>query len=213
MSRHTHFAPAGLEIWGYGANPRLVRDANLSFDLARLEACMGLHAVAATLATPRLRFADDRLWTLVRLLAEAIEDPDPSSQLYGDGIVTAITARLLMMPAGRTMPRLTAWQLRRVLDYLETRLPERVALSSLAALTGLSTSHFSRAFKASTGTAPYEWQLTERVRRAQVLLLQPGATLDHVAAKTGFADAVHFGRIFRRLTGVTPAAWRRDRLE
>ena len=34
---------------------------------------------------------------------------------------------------------------------------------------------------------------------------------ESVAEATGFADAVHFGRTFRKLTGATPAAWRRDR--
>lgn len=76
---------------------------------------------------------------------------------------------------------------------------------------GLSQSHFSRAFKASTGMAPYRWQLDARIRRAQALLLDTRASLDEVAEATGFADAVHFGRTFRKLTGATPAAWRRDR--
>ena len=59
--------------------------------------------------------------------------------------------------------------------------------------------------------APYRWQLDARVRRAQGLLIDTSASLDHVAEATGFADAVHFGRTFRKLTGATPAAWRRDR--
>ncbi|MET0281218.1 MAG: hypothetical protein ABW278_08845 [Steroidobacteraceae bacterium] len=50
---------------------------------------------------PRLRFADDRLWTLVRLLAEAVGDLDRSTQLCGDGPVTAIAARLLALRSAR----------------------------------------------------------------------------------------------------------------
>lgn len=97
-------------------------------------------------------------------------------------------------------------------EHLEAHLPERVELAYLAALVGLSQSHFARAFKAATGMAPYRWQLDARIRRAQRLLLDTPAPLDEIAAATGFADAVHFGRTFRRLTGATPAAWRRDRL-
>ena len=106
---------------------------------------------------------------------------------------------------------LAPWQLRRVVEYLDAHLPGRVELAHLAALAGLSQAHFSRAFKASTGMAPYRWQLDARIRRAQALLIDTRASLDQVAEATGFADAVHFGRTFRKLTGATPAAWRRDR--
>ena len=58
---------------------------------------------------------------------------------------------------------------------------------------------------------PYRWQLDARIRRAQALLIDTNASLDDVAEATGFADAVHFGRTFRKLTGATPAAWRHDR--
>jgi transcriptional regulator GlxA family with amidase domain len=90
-------------------------------------------------------------------------------------------------------------------------MPNRVDLASLAALAGLSQSHFSRAFKVATGMAPYRWQLDARIRRAQALLIDSRASLEDVAEATGFADAVHFGRTFRKLTGATPAAWRSDR--
>ena len=66
---------------------------------------------------------------------------------------------------------LAPWQLRRVIEYLDAHLPERVELAQLADLAGLSQAHFSRAFKASTGMAPYRWQLDARIRRAQALLI------------------------------------------
>jgi AraC family transcriptional regulator len=162
---------------------------------------------------PRLRFSDDRIWTLVRLLSDVVNDSDPSTQLYGDGLTAAITARLFAEPPklGAEAKGLAPSQLQRVLEYLDAHLPKRVDLRHLAALAGLSQSHFSRAFKASTGMAPYHWQLDARIRRAQALLIGTGASLDDVAEATGFADAVHFGRTFRKFTGATPAAWRHDR--
>ena len=212
MPRHMFLAPAGLELWGYGDDLRYVKDVNLAFDLPVLGETMGFDARAFRI--PRLRFADDRLWTLLRLLAEAVDDPDPSSQLFGDGLTAAIVARVLARPTEppARAKGLAPWQLRRAQAYLEEHLPGRVDLPRLAALTGLSPSHFSRAFKASTGMAPYRWQLDARIRRAQALLVEERASLDRAAVATGFADAVHFGRTFRKITGTTPAAWRRDRI-
>lgn len=212
MPRHMHFAPAGLEMWGFTADARFVKDATLSFDLKTLEEQMGTNFTSAAVTSPRLRFADDRLWTLVRLLSEAVGDPDPSTQLYGDGLVTAIAARLLaLQPAARAEDGkgLAPWRLRRVVDYMEAALPDRVELAQLAQLVGLSTSHFSRAFKVSTGMAPYQWQLNARIQRAQTHLINTDASLDQIAEANGFADAVHFGRRFRQLTGTAPATWRR----
>jgi AraC family transcriptional regulator len=213
MPRHMHFAPAGMEMWGYSADTRFVKDATLTFDLTVLRERLAIEFDANAITTPRLRFSDDRIWTLVRLLSDAVNDSDPSTQLYGDGLTAAITARLFAEPPelGADAKGLAPSQLQRVVEYLDAHLPKRVDLPRLAALAGLSQSHFSRAFKASTGMAPYRWQLDARIRRAQALLIDTDAALDDVAEATGFADAVHFGRTFRKLTGATPAAWRQDR--
>jgi AraC-like DNA-binding protein len=213
MPRHMHFAPAGMEMWGYSADARIVKEATLSFDLAVLSERLTTGFNADAIAAPRLRFSDDRIWTLVKLLSDAVNDPDPSAQLYGDGLIAAIAARLFAASRESVADArgLAPYQLQRVIEYLEAHLPACVELAQLAELAGLSQSQFSRAFKASTGMAPYRWQLDARIRRAQTLLIDTSASLDDVAEATGFADAVHFGRTFRKLTGATPAAWRHDR--
>lgn len=81
-----HFAPAGMEMWGYSADTRFVKDATLSFDLAVLGERLASEFDTDATATPRLHFSDDRIWTLVRRLSDALNDPDPSTQLYGDGL-------------------------------------------------------------------------------------------------------------------------------
>jgi AraC family transcriptional regulator len=213
MPRHMFYAPAGMEVWGYSANTRYVKDAMLTFDPVALGDRLATQFDASVIHTPRLRFVDDRLWTLVKLLADAVSDPDPSAQLYGDGLTAAIAARLWSRPPGKSaaVEKLAPWQLRRVLEHMDASLPDHVTLAELAELTGLSQWHFSRAFKGSTGVPPYRWQLEARIRRAQALLLDTGASLEQVAAATGFADTVHFGKTFRKLIGMTPGAWRRLR--
>ncbi len=213
MPRQMVFAPAGMDLWGFSADKRFLKDVTLTFDLLALGERLATEFDPDATATPRLRFSDDRIWTLVKLLSDVVNDPDPSTQLYGDGLTAAITARLFANPPepGANDKGLAPWQLRRVVEYLDAHLPQRVDLAHLAEMAGLSQSHFSRAFKASTGMAPYRWQLDARIRRAQALLINTSSSLDQVAEATGFADAVHLGRTFRRLTGATPAAWRNDR--
>jgi AraC family transcriptional regulator len=208
VPRHMTFVPADAEVWGYGEKISFVKDATMAFDVDWLADHQ--HIAPSKLTVPKLRFSDDSLWSLVNMLANAIGDTDPSSQLFGDGLVTAIIGRFMstVNDVEKAGGGLAPWQLQRVVDYLDEHLSERIELAQLAALVSLSQAHFSRSFKVSTGMPPYRWQLHARIRRAQTLIRVPGTTLDDVASATGFADAAHFGRMFRRFTGSTPAAWR-----
>ncbi|TMU74843.1 helix-turn-helix domain-containing protein [Hydrogenophaga intermedia] len=212
--RPMFFAPANMDVWGHSADSRYIKCATISFDANALQERLGISQSLRLLDVPRLRFNDDRMWTLISLLVEAIDDTDPGSQLYGDSLIAAIAARLIERPAQakRSASGLSAMQLKDAISYIEANIPAKVELSTLAELAGFSQSHYSRAFKASTGLAPYQWQLQARVDRAKDLLLNTNGGLEEVAEATGFADAVHFGRTFRKITGATPAAWRRDRL-
>jgi len=151
-----HFAPAGMEMWGYSADARFVKDATLSFDLTVLRERLAIEFDANAIATPRLRFSDDRIWTLVRLLSDAVNDSDPSAQLYGDGLTAAIAARLFAEPsrAWRERQGSAFLQLERVVEYLDAHLPKRVDLAHLAALAGLSQSHFSGRSRLRQGWRP-----------------------------------------------------------
>lgn len=212
--RQINFVPAGMTIWGYSADIRYARDVRLCFDVRAMRERGQLQDAHHRGDAPDFRFSDERMATLMSLLAEAVDDPDPSIELYGDALITAIAVRLFGQAATPTKPgtKLSPLQLRDALNYLEAQLPRPVSLDTLASLAGLSSAHYHRAFKAATGVAPYQWQLRARIERAQSLLLEGAHSLEDVAEATGFADAVHFGRTFRKLIGATPAAWRRDRL-
>ncbi len=211
--RWLYFAPAKMQLWGYSADTRYIKCATISFDSNILQERLGISESLGPIDVPRLRFSDDRLWTLIRLLADAINDSDPTTQLYGDSLTAAIAAKLFERPKENkgSACGLSAIQLKDAMSYLEAKMPARVELATLAQLAGLSQSHYSRAFKASTGLAPYQWQLQARVERAKNLLLNTSHCLEDVAVATGFVDAVHFGRTFRKMIGATPAAWRMER--
>jgi len=212
--RSLYIAPAGMPLWAHSADARYLKCATISFDASVLQERLGISDARGWMDSPRFRFSDDRLWTLISLLTDAIGDGDPSAQLYGDSLTAAIAAKHLERPkeVKGGEQRLSAIQLRDAMGYLESKMPAKVELAALAELAGLSQSHYCRAFKASTGVAPYQWQLQARVERAKDLLLNTNKGLQDVAEATGFADAVHFGRTFRRMTGASPAAWRTDML-
>ena len=118
--RSLYFAPAEMQLWGYSADTRYIECATISFDLNRLQERLGF-SESVGLIDPRLRFFDDRLWTLIRLLADAINDTDPTAQLYGDSLTAAIAARLFERPKEikGSEYELSAIQLKDAMSYLE----------------------------------------------------------------------------------------------
>lgn len=106
---------------------------------------------------------------------------------------------------------LSAGALRRVREFVESRLGGNIDLDALAAEARLSVYHFARAFRHSTGVSPHRYILEQRVRRAQQLLVQSDRPLAAIASAVGFFDQGHFSRQFRRLVGTTPSSYRKTR--
>lgn len=92
---------------------------------------------------------------------------------------------------------------------LTADLQAETRIGDLARECGLSTRHFLRAFKTSTGEPPHRWLLQRRIERARELLVASDLDLSEVADVCGFSDQSHFSRTFRRFMGTTPGAWRR----
>ncbi|GAB2841267.1 AraC family transcriptional regulator [Streptomyces deserti] len=94
-----------------------------------------------------------------------------------------------------------------VRDRLADELLAPPSLADLAADLGLSRYQLLRAFRTTMGVPPYAWLAQYRVTRARGLL-ESGLRPAEVAPLVGFADQAHLTRWFRRVLGVTPAAYR-----
>jgi AraC family transcriptional regulator len=105
---------------------------------------------------------------------------------------------------------LAPWQERRAKEILVADLTGATPLSEIALACGLSSAHFARAFRISTGLPPHAWLLTARVERAMTLLRRADMSLSEIALACGFADRSHLSRIFARQTGKSPGLWRRQ---
>jgi len=106
---------------------------------------------------------------------------------------------------------LAAWQKRRLTAYIDAHLTGRIRIEELAQLLNLSESHFSRAFRCAFGTSAHEYLTRRRIEVAQSLMLTTGESLCAIALRCGLSDQSHFTRVFRRIVGETPYAWRRTR--
>ena len=107
---------------------------------------------------------------------------------------------------------LAPWQIRKVTRHVEAHLDRPIRNEELATLVRLNPSHFGRAFRNSFGEPPHEYVIRRRVERAQGLMLSTDAPLSQIALDCGLADQAHLTRLFRRIAGESPRAWRRARI-
>jgi AraC family transcriptional regulator len=187
---------------------------NVAIDPAVLDAAAAEMTDDGTVGVDRSWFGPD---PHARHLALALQDElaqphaGRAGALLADSVRTALAAHLLGRhgrPVGvPRRGRLSATDLARVREHVDADLAGDLRLADIAAVVALSPYHFSRLFRATTGRTPYQFVLDRRIERAKELLGRPGITVRQVARRTGFADAGHLARHFRRHVGTSPARY------
>lgn len=137
------------------------------------------------------------------------------SRLTGDVLLLRLLEQVFQRTSKPISPegcgREEGLRVRRVREYLIQHHAENVALEDLSRVANLSPFHLHRVFTREVGMSPHAFQTSVRIARAKALLCQ-GRPLRVVAAETGFADQSHFTREFKRFVGLTPGAFRSERL-
>jgi AraC-like DNA-binding protein len=164
---------------------------------------------------PGIGVPDETVKNLGLSLLPALRAPEQVSRLFMDHLTLAMAVHVAQTYGGMqshsrpVQGGLAPWQEKRSKDMLAGDLAGATPLNEIARACGLSVSHFSRAFRRSTGSAPHAWLLQMRVEAAKAMLRQRDASLSSIALVCGFADQSHFTRVFTRRVGLSPGAWRK----
>jgi AraC-like DNA-binding protein len=94
--------------------------------------------------------------------------------------------------------------------FMANNLTASISVDTLADKVNLSKYHFCRLFRNQTGITPYEYLINLRISKAKQLLRTTNAILDEIAEQSGFCSSKNLIYNFRRLTGMTPGAYRRS---
>lgn len=101
----------------------------------------------------------------------------------------------------------------RVVDDAQQWLADNYAVSNpikrMAERSGLTYRTFARRFNNATGHSPIEYLQALRVEEAKQMLEVEGMDVGAIAASVGYHDPTSFSRVFKRMAGLTPAAYRR----
>lgn len=101
-------------------------------------------------------------------------------------------------------------QLQKVVRQIDLNYGEALTLKTLAALADWSVPQLHKTFREYLGQSPHQWLLTRRVQAARERLANTNQPIKSIAADCGFYSAAAFCAHFKRSTGTTPNAYRRQ---
>jgi AraC family transcriptional regulator len=159
---------------------------------------------------------DDRLTHLLFALDAERARGYPAGKLFVDCIETAL-ANILITSFNTFAPRsihgkggMAPHVLRRVVEFMHANMDKQIGLKDLAGCAGLSLSHFSLQFRASTNQSPHQYMLRLRVERSKELLTDSRLSVLDVGLEVGFRNQQHFATVFRNSVGVPPSVYRTE---
>jgi AraC family transcriptional regulator len=165
---------------------------------------------------PLRKFANPRLSALVAAVHAEMVAGFPSGRLFLDSVEQAMAVALVKEHAVRHHAAqlfrggLGSARLRKIKELVHARMEQDLSLGEMAESVGLSTAHFARMFRKSTGQTPHQFVLRLRLDRAKAMLRAPGARVLDVAMACGFKTQQHFAQAFRGFWGLSPTAYRRN---
>lgn len=151
-----------------------------------------------------------QMLTLLKEAERAIHRNPDATAAYLNQAIAFLASKSCSEPSQRrARGGIARWQLAHINDFIKQHLDQCIRTTELASLLGLSVSHFSHAFKQTTGMTPMMYVAARRVEAAGHYMLCSTHSLSDIALSHGFCDQSHFCRVFRRETGLTPQTWRK----
>ena len=152
---------------------------------------------------------------VIRLLEAAVRQLEFSESAHGTlAQAAALLRKEIALHAHKSRSdrssKLLAWQVRKVLTYLDSHVTDRVLVADLSAVARCGEAHFSRLFKRTFGETPHAFVVKRRVELAARRMRDTEISLIDVALSCGFSDQAHLTKCFRQLMQDTPSAWRRS---
>jgi AraC family transcriptional regulator len=183
-------------------------------DSAFMEAARERLADRSLEIVPKHVVTDDRLAHLLFALDAERARGYAAGKLFVDSIEAAL-ANILITAFNSFTPRsipgkggMAPHVLRRVVEFMHANMDKQIGLKDLADCAGLSLSHFSSQFRASTNQSPHQYMLRLRVERSKELLADCRLSVLDVGLEVGFRNQQHFATVFRNSVGVPPSVYR-----
>jgi AraC family transcriptional regulator len=121
-------------------------------------------------------------------------------------VINELTNYRRKTPSSRSVKALSGKNLKRSLEFIDSQLDSNVRVTEIAKEANLDVRTFTRAFRAATGYAPFEYLTIRRMKLAKELL-RKGYTITDTSMLVGYSNPSKFSAAFRRLNGKAPKEW------
>lgn len=99
----------------------------------------------------------------------------------------------------------------KVINHINLNLDSTLSLKSLAAMCYISPSYLSNIFKQETGQTLTDYINSQRISRAALRLTVSDLSIAAVAESVGILDVNYFTKMFKKMMGMTPTQYRREK--
>lgn len=159
---------------------------------------------------------DEFIQNIALILLDELPKQENSSSLYLESLAQTLTLHIFKNYANLTKSfdyckgGLSGAVFRRVKEFITQNLEQKLMLSEIARVGGLSEFHFARAFRLTAGETLNRFVMRQRIEKAKELLSETDLPLVEICFRTGFRTQSHFTTIFRQHTLLTPQNWRKN---
>jgi AraC-like DNA-binding protein len=134
----------------------------------------------------------------------------PKTQESAIKLLSILAQHLGMLGGeGRSKPRMVEpAAINRARAYIQEHLTEKIYLADVAKVVNLNCFYFCKFFRRITGLGFTEYVAELRIEKSKSLLASGEMSITDVAFASGFHSLTHFNRVFKKLTGLSPTAFR-----
>ena len=155
---------------------------------------------------------DNEVTEIINKLIRVCSSPDAGKNIFADLSLKELLIRLMQSQhLGQILNQpdnTNKTRLHFVLNYISQNLTEKLAIDTLSRKAYLSRNMFFKMFREQFGLSPLEYINRERIKLAKNLLAENNVSVSEVSQRCGFNDTNYFVRLFHKMEGVTPRAYR-----
>jgi YesN/AraC family two-component response regulator len=109
------------------------------------------------------------------------------------------------------IPKAKEAYVRKAIDYIKANYYNKISISELAKLIGIDRIYLSSLFKETVQLSPQMYLVQYRINKACDLLDNPLLTISDISHSVGYSDPLLFSKMFKKIKGVSPSHYRRDK--
>lgn len=216
--QQTQMDTGSFTILPIGMNRRVIWDRSIEFLLLELDpvyvqqTVLNLSDRHQLELIPRYKRNDSLIHQIGSALQIELQN-QVGGTLYFESMMATLAVQILKHHAlwssiNQSSPRgLSKYQLRQIIDYINSNLDQALSLNELATVAQTSKYYLVRLFKRSTGVTLHRYVTTCRIEKAKQLLAQRNVSIVEICHLVGLQSQSHFTHLFRRYVGVTPKVY------